>query len=309
MLSYPEPAGLSSLLVAQRDKIRQGTFEAYKLEKILMKKIIALAVATAISAPAMADLTIGASSRYQLDNGGADTAATTNRTLVSVSGSSTAESGVFVSAGATLQLFGTNGSAGVDGNNNIVIGNEAANVAFGATEAAGVYSKGTDAFRVAPAGTLQERVEARNSNAIVLNVTAIEGVTAQLSGNTTNSNMRLVLGADLGGVALSAGIDSGEVAANDAYQLKASASVADVAVTVSYADMDASNTNFVNVGAAYMGFSLNFEQSDVAGTTSNATYGAYSIANAAGVDGFNVTVGAGSADSGDKMGVRFDYAF
>jgi len=41
-----------------KDKIRQRTLEAYKLETNLMKKIIALAVAAVAAAPAMADLTI-----------------------------------------------------------------------------------------------------------------------------------------------------------------------------------------------------------------------------------------------------------
>ncbi len=285
-----------------------------------MKKIIALAVAAVVAAPAMADLTIGASARYQIDNGANtaadETSATTNRILVSFAGSTTAESGLFVSAGATLQIAADDATndTGVDGNNNIVVGNEMANVALGYTESAGVYAKGADAFRVAPAAGLQERILGRHSDTVILNVTAVEGLTAQLTGYLTNDSLRAVVGYDFGSFAVKAGFDNADDdlgAGEDAMQLMASTDLGGVAVTASYADMDATDAQFVNVGASYMGFSLNYETAEVAGgADSDALYGAYAVANVAGLDGLNVTVGAGSADNADtKVGVRLDYAF
>ena len=283
-----------------------------------MKKIIALAVAAVVAAPAMADLTIGASARYQVDNGANtaadETSATTNRVLVGFTGNTTADSGLFVTAKATLQIAATDATnaATTDGDNNITIGNEMANVALGYTETAGVYGLGVDAFRVAP-GTVQERVLGRHSDTVVLNVTAVEGLTAQLAGYLTNSSTRLVLGYDMGSFAVAAGFDNGDdtIGAMDAMQLKATTTVSDVALSASYAQHDnATDDDFVNVGAAFMGFSINYEKADVANVSSDGVYGAYKVADTAGLTGLTTTIGAGSADGQDtKYGVRLDYAF
>jgi len=285
MHAYLEPASRLRCLHTAKDKIRQRTIEAYKLETILMKKIIALAVAAVVAAPAMADLTIGADARYQLDN----TGASANRVNVVIAGSTTAESGMFVSAKSVLNLTGT-AAAAQDGDNNIVVGNAAANIAFGATESAGVYSKGTDAFRVRAAeekGLLQERVQARASSNIVLNVTAVEGLTAQLSGNVEDDSFRTVLGYDMGVAAVKVGIDraGNDTTAVDAYQLMASTTVADIALAASYANMDfaAEDVTYVNLGASAMGFSLNWERAEGDGESNDGIYGAYTISNTAGL--------------------------
>ena len=277
-----------------------------------MKKIIALAVAAVVAAPAMADLTIGADARYQLDN----TGASANRVNVVIAGSTTAESGMFVSAKSVLNLTGT-AAAAQDGDNNIVVGNAAANIAFGATESAGVYSKGTDAFRVRAAeetGLLQERVQARASSNIILNVTAVEGLTAQLSGNVEDDSFRTVLGYDMGVAAVKVGIDraGNDTTAVDAYQLMASTTVADIALAASYANMDfaAEDVTYVNLGASAMGFSLNWERAEGDSEANDGIYGAYTISNTAGLEGLTTTIGAGSADNADsKYGVRLGYAF
>jgi len=282
-----------------------------------MKKIIALAVATAISAPAMADLTIGGSARYQIDNGaGVDTSASTNRVLVSVSGSTTAESGLFVSAGATLQIAADDAAnnATTDGDNNIVVGNPMANVALGYTETAGVYSNGADQFKVGPAA--QSRVLGRHSDTVVLNVTAVEGLTAQVAGYLTDDSTRVVLGYDFGGVSVAVGMDQASDAAKaagseDALQLKVATSVAGAGVTLSYADQDDTDSQFVNLGVTYMGVGVNYQTSEVGAADSvDSLYGSYSLANAGGLEGLTVTVGAGSSDNVDSnYGVRLDYAF
>lgn len=320
MLSYPEPAGLSSLLVAQRDKIRQGTFEAYKLEKILMKKIIALAVAAAVAAPAMADLTIGASARYQMDTGTAgELAASTNRVLLSASGSSTAESGLYVSAGATWQIK-DGATNSVDGDNAITIGNEAANVVFGSFEPAGAFSSGADAFQnsVASNGGYEGGLRARSMQNLGLNVTAVEGLTLQISTDVdTQDDVRLVVGTTLGGVSVSAGLASSDNADEDGYSITAGTTLGGVALNASYGENEEEDSS-MNINASYMGFSLAYQKDEVVVATGTEAvgeeaelYGAYAIANAGGVEGFNVTVGFGTTDTGadDKYGVRFDYAF
>jgi hypothetical protein len=276
-----------------------------------MKKIIALAVAAAVSVPAMADLSIGAGARYTVKNSGV----TDSRVNVTFSGKSTAESGVFAAANATLQLA-TAGTVGQDGDRNIIVGNEMANIAFGATEPAGVYSKGTDTFRVAPVLTgseLQERVLGRVNENIVVNVTAVEGATIQFAGNVEEDDMRVVLGTSMGGVAVKAGIDmaSSDASTSDAYQLMASTSVGGVGVAVSYESQDDALANsFANVGASYMGFSLNWERAKNNNGSADGLYGAYKVADTAGVPGLTTTIGAGSADNADSSyGVRLEYAF
>ena len=282
-----------------------------------MKKIIALAVATAISAPAMADLTIGASGRYQIDNGANattntdDTTATTNRILVSVNGSSTAESGLYAAVGGTMELT-TAGGVGQDGGVTFTIGNEMANVVLGRGESAGVFSKGPDTFMVGGTG-LQERVEGREASNVIVNVTAVENLTAQVAGNLNNDNLRLVLGYDFGAFAVSAGIDNADDASAtvDATQVKVTTTLGGVGLSASHESQDnATDDNFTAVTASYMGFGLGFMNSEVNNADEDAVYGNYAIANAGGLEGLTVTVGAGSADDLDtKYGVRLDYAF
>ena len=178
-----------------------------------------------------------------------------------------------------------------------------ANVALGHTETAGVYSKGADQFRVGTSP--QERVQGREDGLVVLNVTAVEGLTAQLSGNVDNSATRIVLGYNFGGFGLSAGIDNADAGVGeDAVQIKATASLGDIAIALSHADQDSGD--WTNLNASYMGLGVAVEDQN----GEQAVYGSYGIANAGGLEGLTVTVGAGSADSADsKYGVRLDYAF
>jgi hypothetical protein len=275
-----------------------------------MKKIIALAVATAISAPAMADLTIGGSARYQMDNGSGDmTGGTTNRVLVSVSGSSTAESGMFVSAAATLQL--ANANATVDGDNAITIGNDAANVVLGYFEPAGAFSSGADQFQVGGNAGFEGALRARETDNIGLNITAVEGLTFQLSTNVSaQDDIRTVVGYNFGAGSVTAGFTSSDTQANEGYSVTASTTVGGVALAASYGEND-ENAKSMNVNASYMGFGIAFQNDeDNTGAEQDEVYGSYAIANAAGLEGLTVTVGAGSADGADdKYGVRLDYAF
>ena len=295
-----------------RDKIRQGTFEAYKLEKILMKKIIALAVATAISAPAMADLTIGASARYDArSTNGADFGVGTNRVLVSFAGSSTAESGMFVSTAATLQLIGgeTN-TADTDGDNAITIGNAAANVVLGAFEPAGAFSSGADAFELSAVAGYEGGLRAREHNNIGLNVTAVEGLTLQISTDIDSADdIRAVVGYDFGAAAVTAAYESVD-AGDNGFTVTAGTTLGGVALNASYGKQG--DVNSTNINASYMGFGIAVQNDDNAGAEEQEVYGTYAVSNVAGLEGLTATVGYGSTDvagNDNTYGVRLDYAF
>ena len=285
-----------------------------------MKKIIALAVATAISAPAMADLTIGGSARYQVDNGaGTDTTTDTNRILLSVSGSSTAESGLFVSAGGTFELTGA-GATGQDGDMAFTIGNDMANVVIGDAESAGVYTDGSgDQFRVGGTAA-QGRVVGRTNENVLINVTAVEGLTAQFSTELNTDNNRLVLGYGFGGINASVGVDMGDEdnGGVDATQFNVNTSIAGATVGVSVADADETTATATEKSTAvygsYMGLSVAFEAHElVDGTETDNWMASYSVANPGGLEGLTVTVGGADSDlatvEGANFGVRLDYAF
>jgi len=363
MHAYLEPAGFFRCLRIVKDKIRQRTLEAYKLETTLMKKIIALAVAAVVAAPAMADLTISASARYQVDNGthttasngtaavadtrvpltatagqtltanqalgntqvvaagtpatgaaNADTAVPTNRVLVTVAGSTTAESGLFVSTAATLQMTG---AAGVsrDGDNAITIGNPMANVVLGAFEPAGAFNSGADAFQnsavISGDNTPEGANRTREMTNVGLNITAVEGMTLQLSTDMdSQDDYRLVAGYDFGAASVTAAMTAIDAGDNQS-SITASTELGGVALNLSYGKLgDAKSTN---INASYMGFSLAVQNDEAAdGTDESEVYGAYALANAGGLEGLTVTVGAGQSDVNNvdtRYGVRLDYAF
>ena len=303
-----------------------------------MKKIIALAVASVVAAPAMADLTISASARYQIDNGtytaaapavasdltttpitlgtaavaesNSDTAASTNRVLVTVAGSTTAESGMFVSATSTLQMTG---AAGVsrDNDNAITVGNAAANVVLGAFEPAGAFNSGADQFQNGAAvASTEGGLRARDMQNIGLNLTAVEGLTAQLSTDVdTTDDYRMVLGYDFGMVAATLGYESVD-GGDNLTSLTVGTTLGGVAVNASVSDQgDASSTN---LNASYMGFGLAVQKDDDGANDEQEVYGSYAVADAGGVEGFTVTVGFGDSDADGvdtRYGVRLDYAF
>lgn len=287
-----------------------------------MKKIIALAVAAAVAAPAMADLTIGASARYQMDNGTytaatttaaastSDTAASTNRVLVSFSGSTTAESGLFVSTAATLQLAGA--ATSTDGDNAITIGNDMANVVLGYFEPAGVFSSGADQFQNGAFNAGYEgSLRTREANNIGVNVTAVDNLTFQVSTNVdSQDNIRTVVGYDFGAFAVKAGLDSYDGAKNGT-SLSVSTELAGVALAASMGERGAAKST--NINASYMGFGIALQNDETSSTAKEKEiYGSYSVANAGGVEGFTVTVGAGDSDAtgvDTRYGVRLDYAF
>jgi hypothetical protein len=288
-----------------------------------MKKILAIAIATAISAPAMADLTVGGSARYQADTGtNGEMSATTNRVNVTIAGSATAESGAFVKATSTLNMAAADSGLSApaqDGDNSVTIGNADFNVVLGAFEPAGAFNSGVDAFqRGADNAGYEGGLRARSSNNIGLNVTSIEGVSLQISTDVDNQDdVRVVAGTTFGGVAVTAGLASSDDNSAAGFGLTAGTTVGDVALNVSYAKADNDDSSF-NVNATYAGFTLamqNDNDESATDKTEQEVYGAYVISDAAGLAGLNVTIGAGTSDSvttteeDTKYGVRVEYSF
>ena len=279
-----------------------------------MKKILAIAVATAISAPAMADMTISAGARYQMDNASGDMTATANRVNVTIAGTTTADSGMFVSGTTTLQLTGAQ-SNGQDGDNSLTVGNEMANVVLGSFEPAGAFNSGADQFQMSVNNGYEGGLRARNMDNIGLNITEVEGVSIQVSTDVANQDdVRLVVGAAMGGVNATVGLASSDDDAADGLGFTVGTTVGGVALNASYASNEA-DASSMNINASIAGFTLAVQNDEEAsGAEESEVYGAYQMANAGGVEGFTVTVGAGKTDldvAGEdtRFGARLEYSF
>ena len=304
-----------------------------------MKKLLAVAVATAISAPAMADLTIGASSEYNLasENGTTTQSIETN---ITATGTATAENGTFVKAFIELEAIG-GGAVGDDNvaaatadsvldidDNYLQIGNAAATVTLGYFGTKSAFNSGDDSFEAAytdttgiTTGTTTSPQDFFKGNSlddqteqdIAVDITAIEGVTLQVSGNVStagNDDMRAYVSTDLGGVTLAANVQSSDNTAHDGYAVSAATTFEGAAVAVSYARNE-DEDNAVAVTANMSGFDLTYVRFEdgVNNTSETSYYGSYALGNM-GIDGLSVDVGAGSgSDRETKMGVEVIYSF
>jgi hypothetical protein len=294
-----------------------------------MKKILAVAVATAISAPAMADLTIGASTEFNLSttDGVASESIETN---VTFTGSTTMENGSFAKAFIELEAVdGGNADTALDIDDNYLqIGNAAANVVVGYFGTKSAFISGDDSFEagvdinrginevstIAPENLYKGNSDDdADDQEIALNITSIEGVDLQVSGNindASDTDMRAYAGLTLGGVALAANIQSSDTPETDGYALSATTDLAGATVSVSYAtnDVDDSATALT---ANMNGFDVTYVRFEdgAANTSETSYYGSYALGNM-GIDGLSVDVGAGSgSDRETKMGVEVIYSF
>ena len=311
-----------------------------------MKKIIAVAIASAIAMPAMADLTIGGSSRYTVRTIDGDYA-NDGRVQMSIAGSTTSESGAFVS-GKAVYNFNMGAAEGTD-DVTMTIGNAMANVQLGEFEMHKTFASGADAFQASvgaarpgsPAvaaadaadgvavaavayaaataaqgyeGDAQSR--ARSLNNLALNYTGIEGTVVQLGTTLTDTDNDVRLGVETSIAGLSVGANyeiDGAAASNDGWAVKVGGTFGDVGATVSTASNDAGNSS-TNLTVTYMGLSVS-AQKDKSDTLADVDhlYGSYTVKDIMGVTGASVEIGAGTADAGaasvDEMGVRLSYAF
>jgi hypothetical protein len=283
-----------------------------------MKKILAIAVATAISAPAMADLTIGGSTEYNLASEN-DTATQGIETNIQFTASTTAENGVFAKAFFELEAI----DHAIDTDDNYLqIGNAAANVIVGQKAASVAWKGGDDSFQatdtadgISATGTLytSKTLDTIDDQEVILNITAIEGLALQVSGNVASASddtMGVYASYNAGGVTLAANVVSSDTAAEDGFAVSASTAFGDADVAVSYATNEADDTGVaLNVG--FGAFDVTYVRFEDDSESANETsyYGAYNVGDL-GVAGLNIDLGAGSgSDRETKMGVEVTYSF
>ncbi|NRP94302.1 hypothetical protein XMG59_000385 [Marinobacterium sp. xm-g-59] len=280
-----------------------------------MKKILAIAVATAISAPAMADLTIGGSTEFNLKS---EDSTTTHdvETNVQFTASTTADNGMFVKAFVEIEAAESQ-TNGIDTDDNYLqIGNAAANVIVGEKAASVAWIGGDDSFEATQttSDTLYtaENLDSLTTQDTILNITAVEGLTLQVSGNAATSGsdtMGVYAAYTAGGFTLAGNVVSSDTSTEDGYALSASTTLGEAAVAVSFASNDAEDTGVaLNVGfGAFDVTYARFDDKDSGDETS--FYGAYNVGDL-GLSGLNIDLGAGSgSDRESLMGVEVTYSF
>jgi hypothetical protein len=288
-----------------------------------MKKILAIAIATAISAPAMADLTIGGNAEYNmLDTDG--TLTTGLETNLVVTGSSVADNGNFITATTTFEAVGASQTTEADlniDNMSLNFGTSQVNVVVGDFGTKSAYSHGSD--MAAPAasqnGTAVTGFDADSLDDpedgvdIAINVTAIEGVELQYATTLDTADAtaitRLYASTTVGGVTLKANLQDKEGdSAESGWAVSAATTISDVAVAFSYAKADDDDTS-TTVTAGYMGLDLAVERSDDGAADATIVYGSYSLGDL-GIPGAAFKVGAGGGDTtADEIGLRVNYTF
>jgi hypothetical protein len=286
-----------------------------------MKKILAIAVATAISAPAMADLTVGGSARYQVvdTDGVTDTA---GRVTVSVAGSAASESGA--SAGYNLGLVYNQGAATtaetVVEDNFLSLGAGDVSVKMGEFEMTKAFSSGADTFEAtntaaAVSSYENSSIRGRNQDNIEVAYTGLEGVTLALGTRIqeTDSPVQLAASTTIADVAVAAVYEDATTGDNG-MTITAGTTVEGVALNASYGK--AGDISSVNLNASYMGFGVAYQKNDEGADDETKLYGTYTLADVMGIAGASVIIGAGSAEvegsqtaETETFGVRLNYAF
>jgi hypothetical protein len=272
-----------------------------------MKKILAIAVATAISAPAMADLTIGGNAEYKLSGGDVDTSSSleTNLTLTGT----TEADGISVTAFTEIEVVGA-GDAGdaaaaaaasnVDIDDQYIqIGVAGATVTLapqGGFATKDAFALGADtAAQITPAYAANDAERAAD---VAVDFTA-GTVAVQIAGNIADSDeMSVYAATEVAGIALSGSYE--DTGTETGYGLSASVSVADVTLGASYAANDSDESTSV-FSAAYGDFTIASASSE--GT--DDVYGEYAMS----VGGAALTLAAGSSDSTTKVVAKLAYSF
>ena len=276
-----------------------------------MKKILAIAIATAISAPAMADLTIGGSARYDLT----DTDSVTDsagRVALAIAGSTEAENGMYASYASTV-LLGFDGNVTND-TASMTIGNASASAQMGYFDTYKAFNVGSDTFVPADSVTgysaPADRAKDATDNNIQLTATVAEGTNLIVSTKVSDDeqNVAVAVTTSVSGVSIGAQYDSAAGSnTDDGVLFTAGTTVEGIALNASYAE--AGTAKSTNVNAAYNGFAIAVARDEDASTDETTVYGTYTLADVAGIAGASVIIGGGSNDTGDKMGVRLNYAF
>jgi len=313
MHAYLEPTGLTKRLRTAKDKIRQRTIEAYKLETNLMKKIIALAVAAVVAAPAMADLTIGGSTELNLAAESNAAGTHSVETNVQVTAMSESETGMYVKAFAELELLeDANSNVDID-DNYLEIGAAAANVSFGERAAAVAWKGGDDSFAATTSmgyGFTGKKLDSIAAVDTIVNITAVEGLTLQVAGNLSDNadGTGVYAGYSMGGFGFAANIVNGSD--EDGYAVSGTAGMGGATVSVSYAKAENKDSGLaVTAAMGAVDVTIARMKDDATGNAETVYYGRYNLGNM-GVEGFNVDVGAGSGtDAETRVGAELTYTF
>ena len=307
-----------------------------------MKKLLVVAVAAAIATPAMADLTIGGSSRYTVRTIDGNYS-NDGRVQINVAGKGVAESGMYISGDASYN-FNMGAAEGTD-DVKMTVGNDMFNVKVGEFEMHKAFASGADTFQAsvgaavaatntinattganvataAVAATAAQGYEgdaqsrARSVNNVELMYTGIEGTVLAVGTRLadTDQDVRLGLETGFGGISVGANYEiDGAAAGNDGYAVRVGGTFGGVAATLSQASDDVDNES-LNVTVAYSGLSVSY-QKDKSATLTDTThiYGSYKISDLMGIAGASLELGAGNADSGansvDEIGARIAYTF
>lgn len=291
-----------------------------------MKKIIALAVATAISAPAMADLTIGGNIETNTKFGDSyDSYDQSGRVQLSISGSTTMDSGMYVSAAANINsALGTAAASGVSTDGvSLTIGNDAGSISLGGREAE-IWANGGDIIAngssTTVAGYTGTAQRAHDDNNIVLTANLAAATVQAMVRPDANGDLdtRLTVAADLGVVALGVGFET-DGADDDSAQgsvVNVSGTAGDIAYGVSYAKADDDDKSLAVYGTV-AGINVGWQNNEEAnGDDEDITFVAYPMADFAGVTGLKVTLGASTSSSSASdevdatdVNVRVNYTF
>jgi hypothetical protein len=270
-----------------------------------MKKIIALAVAAVVAAPAMADLTIGGGAEYKLSLADGD-ASNSLETNLDVAASTTSEGGLTVSAFTQFEAT-SNGDASTALDIDDIflnIGNGMATVtvsSVGGFANKDAFSLGADtAAQISGYGASTQE---RNMDTAIT-VTPVEGLTVQLAGSLSDAQdgYSVYAGYSAGGVSVAASMEDGGTDATTGYGISASAALGEFTVGVDYAANDNSEDMTVLKGA--MGaISLAYATDG----TNDDIYGEYAAGEIA--PGAALTLAAGSYESDSKVVAKLAYTF
>lgn len=281
-----------------------------------MKKILAIAIATAISAPAMADLTIGGGARYNVVDTDGDVA-TDGRVTVTVAGTATGDNGAFAAYNLTVQA--NQGTADIALEDNyLTIGNAVATVKLGEFEMTKVFSSGADTFE-ANANTSNNGYEnsavrgrdTRNMEVLFSAAGADFGFGTRI--DDAEQNAQISAKTSVGSVAVGAVYEIANAGNDDGVVLNASTSFEGVALAASYGKK--ANDKSTNVNASYNGFGIAYQinENGTPSAEEKNLYGTYTLSDVAGIAGASVIIGAANSETSsanvDKVGVRLNYAF
>jgi hypothetical protein len=294
-----------------------------------MKKILAIAIATAISAPAMADMTITADIETNSTVASNADFAQAGRVAVAIAGKTTADNGMYVSA-KTTQEFGLDANQ-TQTDTYIEVGNADANVKLGYVRDPEVWAQPGDVYIAdtgVAAGYQGGALRGRDANNVILTANAGPAVvTASARDVNGVINMRYTAAAALGSVNLSAAFEDSNSASTDAlndassgYVVNVNTVIAGSTVGASFAESDADANAFDvygTMGSLTLGAKVT-EDAPVSGSQAKETayYAAYAIADLAGVAGLKATLAASvasdnSTTTDDVSGarLRLNYAF